>query len=253
MVYGDIMKLHVLNDLHVEFGDFAPPATDADFVILAGDIGVGMEGLHWAMDRFPDRPVIYVPGNHEFYHHDIGLIEALKDAASGHLHVLNDDEIIIDGVRFLGCILWTDFALSGEAERLSAMLTARQLMSDYSLIRNHGREFTPEDAARLHAASRAWLACRLAEPFAGKTVVVTHHAPSTRSVPARYAGHPLAPAFASDLEHLMDGKRIALWVHGHVHDAYDYTIRGTRVVCNPRGYAPAKLTPDFRPDWVVAV
>ena len=85
------MKLHILNDLHIEFEDFEPPATDADVVVLAGDIGVGMEGLRWAEDRFPDKPVIYVPGNHEFYHHDITLIEALKAQAPERIHVLNDD------------------------------------------------------------------------------------------------------------------------------------------------------------------
>jgi Icc-related predicted phosphoesterase len=247
------MKLHVLNDIHIEFGDFEPPVTGADAVILAGDIGVGSGGLDWAAERFPDRPVIYVPGNHEFYHHDIALIGELKSRAPAHVHVLNDDQILVDGVRFLGCILWTDFALFGEAETFAAMQTASQRMNDYFLIRNRGRDCTPEDASRLHAASRDWLAARLAEPFAGKTVVVTHHAPSSRSVPGRYAGHPLAPAFASDLDALMDGTRIALWIHGHVHEVYDYTIHGTRVVCNPRGYAPEKLTPGFRPDLVLQV
>ena len=67
------MKLHILNDLHIEFEEFAPPATGADVVVLAGDIGVGMDGLRWAKARFSDTPVIYVPGNHEFYHHDIAL------------------------------------------------------------------------------------------------------------------------------------------------------------------------------------
>ena len=79
------MKLQVLNDLHIEFEDFDPPATEADVVILAGDIGVGLEGLRWAEDWFPDRPVIYVPGNHEFYHHDLVLIDELKAQAPGLL------------------------------------------------------------------------------------------------------------------------------------------------------------------------
>jgi predicted phosphodiesterase len=84
------------NDLHVEFEDFEPPATAADVVILAGDIGVGLEGLQWAKARYPDRPVIYVAGNHEFYHHDIGLAEALKGEAPEYIHLLNDDQGIIE-------------------------------------------------------------------------------------------------------------------------------------------------------------
>jgi hypothetical protein len=247
------MKLHILNDLHIEFEDFVPPETDADIVILAGDIGVGLEGLGWAEDRFPDKPVIYVPGNHEFYHHDLSLIEKLKAQAPAYIHVMNDDKVVIDGVRFLGSILWTDFALFGEDDRFYAMKTAGRWMTDFSIIRQDGRKFTPQDAARLHTVSRGWLLSMLAEPFDGRTVVVTHHAPSSRSVHPRYASDLLTPAFASNLEMLMDGERIALWVHGHMHDAFDYEIYGTRVVCNPRGYAPNALAPGFRPDYVVDI
>jgi predicted phosphodiesterase len=247
------MKLHILNDLHIEFEDFVPPATDADVVVLAGDIGVGVEGLRWAETRYPDRSVIYVPGNHEFYHHDIALIEELKLEAPDNIHVLNDDRVVIDGVRFLGSILWTDFALFGEVDKFFAMQTARQQMTDFSIIQNHGQPFTPEDAIKLHEASRDWLAVMLAEPFAGKTVVVTHHAPSSQSVHPRYARNLLTPAFASNLENLMDGNRAALWIHGHTHDSFDYEIYETRVVCNPRGYSPVELNPDFQPGLVVEV
>ncbi len=177
----------------------------------------------------------------------------MKEQAPGHIHVLNDDPVIIDEVRFLGSILWTDFALFGEADKFFAMQAARQGMTDFSIISNAGRRFTPEDAIRLHTASRDWLAAMLAEPFDGKTVVVTHHAPSSQSVHPRYARDLLTPAFASNLEALMEGDRAALWVHGHMHESFDYKVYGTRVVCNPRGYAPKALNPDFRPDWVLEV
>lgn len=189
------MKIHILNDLHIEFEDFEPPVTDADVVVLAGDIGVGMEGLRWAQTRFPDKPVIYVPGNHEFYQHDITLINELKAEAADNIHVLNDDQVIIDGVRFLGSILWTDFALFGEVDKFFAMQTAQQQMTDFSIIQNHGQRFTPTDAVKLHEASRDWLTIMLAEPFDGKTVVVTHHAPSSQSVHPRYACDLLTSAF----------------------------------------------------------
>jgi hypothetical protein len=197
--------------------------------------------------------VIYVPGNHEFYHHDITLIDALKQRAPDHIHVLNDDQVIIDGVRFLGSVLWTDFALFGETDKFFAMQRARQQMTDFSIIHINGRRFTPEDAIRLHMSSRNWLAVMLAEPFDGNTVVITHHAPSSRSVHPRYARDLLTPAFASNLEHLMGSDRAGLWIHGHMHESYDYEIHGTRLVCNPRGYAPNALNPGFRPDWVVEV
>ena len=222
-------------------------------MILAGDIGVGLQGLHWAEARFPDRPVIYVPGNHEFYHHDITLINELKEQAPEHIHVLNDDQVIIGGVRFLGSILWTDFVLYGEADKFFAMQQAQQQMTDFSIIQNHGQRYTPEGAIQLHTASRDWLAAMLSLPFAGKTVVVTHHSPSSRSVHPRYARNLLTPAFASNLEDLMDGDRAALWFHGHMHESYDYDVYGTRVICNPRGYSPEALNPGFRPALVVEV
>ncbi len=247
------MKIHVLNDLHVEFGTFEPPATDADMVVLAGDIGVGKGGLGWAKDRFPDKPVIYVPGNHEFYHHDIALISELKAGAPDNIHVLDNDMIEIDDVRFLGSVLWTDFALFGEVDKWFSVQRARQGMNDFAIIRNNGRLFSPEDSIQLHETSRDWLAAMLAEPFAGKTVVVTHHAPSPRSVPPRFATDLLTPAFANNLEDLMSQDRAVLWIHGHTHDVFDYTVYGTRVVCNPRGYVPHELTRDFKPDWVVEI
>ncbi len=247
------MKIHILNDLHIEFEDFKPPATRADVVVLAGDIGVGLGGLHWAQKQFPDRPVIYVPGNHEYYRNNTGLIDELKAGALQNVHVLNDDQVVIDGVRFLGSTLWTDFALLGPQMQVSAMLAARQYMTDFAVIRHGNRGFTPRDAQRLHTDSRAWLSSRLAQPFSGKTVVVTHHAPSSRSISRRYVGDPLSPAFASDLEGLMGERRAVLWVHGHVHDSFDYAVDGTRVVCNPRGYAPSALNQDFVPDKVVAL
>ncbi len=84
------MKLHILSDLHTEFSDFEAPETDADVVVLAGDIGVGTGGIEWAAGQFPDVPVVYVPGNHEFYGHDIGTTDRLQAAAPGDIHVLDN-------------------------------------------------------------------------------------------------------------------------------------------------------------------
>jgi Icc-related predicted phosphoesterase len=247
------MKLHILNDLHIEFGDFEPPHTDADVVVLAGDIGVGVAGVHWAASRFSHRPVIYVPGNHEFYKHDIALIDELKAAAPDHVHVLDNDEVNIAGGRFLGATLWTDFALDGDSEQSFAMQFAQQCMADFTIISNGARRFKPEDALKLHIKSRRWLASKLAEPYDGRTVVVTHHAPSARSIHDRYKGSPLSGAFTSNLENVMGADRVALWIHGHMHDSFDYEISGTRVVCNPRGYTPDELNPGFSADLTIEV
>jgi hypothetical protein len=136
--------------LHTEFADFVPPEMDAEVVILAGDIGVGAAGVRWAARHFPVRPVIYVPGNHEFYGHDIDLTAELRSAAPENITVLSDDVLVLDGVRFLGSTLWTDFKLHGEGEAWFARERAKRSMNDFVRIRQGGRKFRPEDSVVLH-------------------------------------------------------------------------------------------------------
>jgi predicted phosphodiesterase len=247
------MKLHILSDLHIEFAGFTVPATDADVVVLAGDIGVGVGGLDWLRAQRINKPVIYVPGNHEYYHNDFRLIETLRTQAPPNVHVLNDDGTEIDGVRFLGSTLWTDFALFGEADRFFSIRHAQRNMADFSLISRGAKIFSPEDSIELHRNSRKWLKRRLSDGFAAKSVVVTHHVPSSCSVHPRYVRDLLTPAFASNLEDMMDGDRVALWIHGHTHDAFDYRINGMRVLCNPRGYVPYENATGFVANLVVEI
>jgi hypothetical protein len=125
---------------------------------------------------------------------------------------------------------------------------------DFRVIRRDDDEvFSADDSARLFDRNAAWLAAELARPFDGPTVVITHHAPSPRSVHPRFAGSPLNAAFVSDLEHLIDPAHVKLWIHGHTHDSFDYTVNGVRVVCNPRGYAKAGVNENrhFDPGLVI--
>ena len=236
------MKLNILSDLHLSLGALDPPSTDADVVVLAGDIARPEEAIAWADSLC--KPVLYVPGNHEFYGGSItGTREALARCAAGtNVQLLDDGEAVIDGVRFLGTTLWTDFRLFGDGpERAGAMEIGRRLLRDFTRIRNEDDSpspFTPADAAALFDVQSRWLEARLATRFAGPTVVITHHAPSRRSIHPRFADSPLNACFVSDAEHLLDGARVRLWIHGHTHDSFDYVVGGTRVVCNPRGYAP---------------
>lgn len=247
------MKIQILSDLHIEFGEFEYEDTGSDVVIFAGDIGVGLEGLNWIKSLNIDKPVIYVLGNHEYYHHEIGLVKEIKSYAQENIHVLNEDVIEIGGVRFLGSTLWTDFLLFGETDKYFSVQHAKKGMADFEVIKLKGKRFSPEDSIQLHEKSRDWLKCMLSIPFEGKTVVVTHHLPSEKSVPPRFAKDLLTPAFASNLEELMDEGRVALWIHGHTHDAYDYEIYGTRIVCNPRGYFGYERTDNFHSDLVIEI
>ena len=247
------MKLHVLSDLHTEFADFSPPETDADVVILAGDIGVGLGGIEWAVRRFPKAPLIYVPGNHEFYDHDIGLTGELKAAAPANIHVLNNDTLQLDGIRYIGSTLWTDFKLHGEGEARFTRQLAKELIEDFASIKNGKRRFTPEDSVELHEASKVWLVGELEREFDGPTVVVTHHLPAATSVAKRYTNDPLNPVFASRLENVIERYRPELWIHGHTHVPCDYELFDTRIVCNPRGYPGENRRSEFRGDLLVSI
>ena len=247
------MKLHILSDIHTEFADFSPPDTGADVVILPGDIGVGLQGIEWAASQFPNDPVIYVPGNHEYYGHDITLIDELVKQSPANIHVLNNDKIVLNGVRFLGSTLWTDFRLHGEGEAWFARQRAKRSIEDFAAIKNCGRPFTPEASVDLHDVSRAWIESELKTNFNGPTIVVTHHLPASMSVAKRYANDPLNPAFASRLEDLIEKYRPELWIHGHTHMPCDYELFKTRIVCNPRGYPRENRDGSFDPGLVVEV
>lgn len=235
------MKLLVLSDLHNEFTVFEPTATDADVIILAGDIDNGAKGVIWARKTWPDRKILYIVGNHEYYGREYKETLALlrRTASARDIHLLEEEATIIDGVRFLGATLWTDFNYLGGEKQAMAMEEGQRRLNDFRMIQ-FGRfvRFIPAHSAKLHQHSLAWLTAELNKPFDGSTVVVTHHLPSQQSVPERFIDSPLSASFASNLDHLF-GKMI-LWVHGHTHDSCDYLANGTRVVCNPRGYVTSE-------------
>jgi Icc-related predicted phosphoesterase len=245
-----------MSDLHLEFGalprSYAPP--ECDVVILAGDIAVGVVGVMWAAETFK-VPVLYVPGNHEFYgkRRHFRHLEKLRAKAEGtNVTILNNDAVTIDGVRFLGATMWTDFDLYG-TPHVSEQL-AQSSMNDYRAIRyDHARLLCAADTRSFHLQSRYFLSESFRAGPQAKTVVVTHHAPSEMSCAPQYRGDPLTPAYASRLEYLMCEHEPALWVHGHMHNTSDYRICETRIVCNPRGYAGHELNRTFNPELVLEV
>ena len=256
------MRIRVLSDLHLEFSDWRPPPGNEDVVVLAGDIHEGRSGIAWVRKYFRDKPAIYVPGNHEYYGRDLDeMRNGLRESGRKHdVHVLDADEVVIDGVRFCGATLWTDFELEGTDPKAvgRTMRKCQEGMADYQIIRRWGCALRPEDTREIHHAQREWLRralsgfTSLGEGFSGPTVVATHHAPCTRSIAPRFVGDSLTPAFVSDLADLM-GPAVRLWIHGHTHQSHDYIERGTRVICNPRGYLPLEPNPDFDPILIVEV
>lgn len=276
------MKIAVASDLHLEFDarhadapnptaqhrdalDFylKPPQPNADLLVLAGDIHSGSLAVDWAAHHFA-IPTILIGGNHEAYGHElfrtIAFSRQRATATNGRVIFLERAtwECAVGAgkrARFICATLWTDFRLYGT--QAASMTAAQERLADFSVIKiERGyklRTLHPSDTARLHDASVAFLRRELSKPFDGPTVVVTHHAPSPRSIAPRFRGDPLNPAFASNLDTLIDTYKPALWIHGHMHDSSNYEIGRTQIVCNPRGYFPDQLNPRFDPHFVVEI
>ncbi|MDB5854093.1 MAG: calcineurin-like phosphoesterase family protein [Herminiimonas sp.] len=241
------MKIQIASDLHLEFlinrypGYRIIEPADADVLVLAGDIANGLDGLRQFAD-WP-TPVIYIGGNHEFYVADIDSVQSkLSSTSIDNVHYLEQQELVLAGVRFLGCTLWTDYALDDDIE--AGMDAAARFVVDHVKVRKGNDYFTPRDALALHRRARTWLAEKLDQPYDGQTVVVTHHAPHPNSVHADFEDHPANPSFVSDLTPLL-GKS-ALWIHGHTHSSFRYVVNGTEVVANPCGYVINRAEPDAR-------
>ncbi|QAY78903.1 metallophosphoesterase [Sphingosinicella sp. BN140058] len=241
------MRLWVLSDLHLEQSTWDLPERrpEYDVLVAAGDIHRATAAVRWLSDRAGAKPVVYITGNHEWYSPradftiEDELAEARELARGTQVNLLHNQELIIEGVRFLGTPLWTDFELTGDPAR--SMTFARQWMNDYSLIYSRVHSvLEPTETRAWHAHSRAWLAERLGErhPDARRTVVVTHHLPHRSSIHPRYVGDPLTPAFCSDLSSLVEGGTVDLWIHGHTHSSCDYLANSCRVLCNPKGCGP---------------
>ena len=203
------MRLLVLSDLHLEHRsawvvpESFPPF---DVAVIAGDVDASPAHAVHRLATAPgltERPIVFVPGNHEYYR---GCLEerlaAGRAACAGtRVHLLDRGTQVLAGVRFVGATLWTDYALFGDPN--AAMAACRRTINDHRLMTigppGARRPFLPEDAAAIHGGDVAFIEAELARPFAGPSVVVTHHAPHIGSVAPRYARDPASPGFVSDL------------------------------------------------------
>ena len=254
------MKAWIFSDLHLEIDPhFAfMEIPDADVCICAGDIldGGVIASLLWLGEFIsPHMPVIFVPGNHEYYRSSIkeGLAAGYQLAKShDNLFLLDGDALVVGGYRFIGATMWTNFNLHDDA-RL-AMAIARDELNDYhriKLSKTPFKRFTPQESMYLHhlAAVNIDNAYRSQPDF--PTVIISHHAPSLMSVPRHFLKDGLTPSFASRFEYRILEYGPILWVHGHIHSPSDYLLGKTRVLCNPLGYPGETSRQSFNPNLVV--
>jgi len=257
------MRILLLSDLHHELWRESAPVIDPtisqpDVVILAGDIDTGDKAVAWASRMFCNIPVLYVTGNREAYGNNLEDVHRDIEAAclaTENVHFLQCGEFVMGNTRFLGATLWTDFKLFGDDTRTAAMHEAEFLMNDYRRIRlasaGH-RNLRASDTAKFHNDERNWLESKLSEAFDGKTIVITHMAPSKLSLPQEYESSATLAAYASRLDDLVE--MTDLWVHGHIHESKDYPIGKCRIACNPCGYMTRASAPEnrqFDPNFVI--
>jgi predicted phosphodiesterase len=266
------MKIALCSDLHLEFEDINLKNTEgAEVLILSGDIMVAEDlhnhpemdyGMYSSVNlenlgrrqtvalRFRDflkrcsfqfPYVVYVAGNHEFYHGrwKESLTHLREECAKfPNVYFLERDIKVINEVSFIGATLWTD-CNKGDPLTLHAL---GDMMNDYRVIRNDELGYTklrPAHGMYRHQQTLAYLKATLPDMKDKKVVFVGHHGPSPLSTHPRYVNETLMNGgYRSDLSELiLDNPQIVLWTHGHMHDPFDYMIGTTRVVCNPRGYA----------------
>ena len=242
------MRVQLLSDVHLEFHkdrgrafvDSLDPTT-IDVLILAGDIAVadGIEpGLALFCARYAEARVLYVHGNHEFFHS--GSNERARTMAAERAHSnrcwLDCDWVTIDGQRFIGAPMW--FVHDPAADRL------RKKMSEFSVIRDFSSWVFEENARAVEM---------LEHELKSSDVVITHHLPATGSITAEFTHHPLNPFFLCDQEPLIAERQPQLWCHGHTHSSVRHQIGQTTVLANPFGYVPNELNPDFEDACVTAL
>lgn len=248
------MKIQIISDIHLEFGIREFDFSKADLLILAGDVSIGMAGFTWISERMKSIPVLYVLGNHEYYKNSYPkLLHKIKKAAGGtHIHVLENDSVCFGDISFHGCTLWTNFELFGDPR--VAGFECQQKMNDYQLIRRDPSyaRLRSIDTHLIHNESIKWLEKSLSESKSKINIVVTHHAPSIKSVKEKYKDDLISAAYASNLEDFILRTQPNLWIHGHIHEASDYYIGKTRVICNPKGY-PGENAGGFREDLIVEI
>lgn len=262
------MKIWVFSDLHLHHRgsnwNLTVSPVQADIAVCAGDLSEGdlEDGVAWLAQHVrPHMPVVYVPGNHEFYNRYASM-EDLKGKAKDRavqlgISLLDNDFVDIGDIRFFGSTLWSDFdffARGDEARRLRDMEWCEKFMNDFRLIRpeeNSLELWTAARARREHFISRTWLETSMSVTDRRK-VVVTHNAPHSGSVAPRFRNDPLTAAFASDLTAVIEKHHPELWIHGHMHHSFDYRVSDTRIVCNPKGYGTENAE-EFDPRMLIEV
>lgn len=257
------MKILLLSDLHIEFTNNThhTPQIECDIIVLAGDIGTGLNGIKLAnkWNGELNIPIVIINGNHEYYDNGYGayfgmgklnLFQEMQlrqlSLCNNGVHFLENGSMVVGGVRFLGCTLWTDFRTDKNLTQEQEMYQAKQFLNDYrACYYEPGKLLTPQNTFDMHKKSKAWLNKEIKKPFEGKTVVVTHHSPILQGSNPIYLGDKNG-GFCNKMDNFIKkhSEVIDLWLFGHTHFCTDADVNGVRIVSNQKGYHGEKIN-DF--------
>ena len=260
------MKIKVVSDLHLECCENnhgVPDLGEGDVLILGGDIlcarhfkkngplkKVYDDFLQKCVQNFDE--VLYIAGNHEAYGYNYeGTWDVLAEHLPKEIHLVENDFVKIKDWVFLGATLWTDFRNENALE----MMESSQCLNDYKVIRigSNYRKLNPDDTLGFHKKTKQFLLDTLPMFENQKVWVLTHHAPSYQSVHPKYRNSGIANgAYVSNLDDLiLNNPQVKYFSHGHTHSSFRYKIGECEVICNPRGYFPSEINPNFDPNFEV--
>lgn len=243
-------EVKIISDVHLEHyyaTQYFPHIGRGDILVLAGDI---LCAKHLKTDGYLKNVyktfleecsknythVLYIMGNHEFWGYNYESVPKLiREHLPDNVHLLDNETFTYKDWNFICATLWTNFRNANPIE----MLDAEMHMNDYKSIRigSNYRKLRAQDTLNFHVQSRDYILQQL-EILKENVFIITHHAPSYRSIAEKHKNSACNSAYCSNLDDLIiSHPQIKYWCHGHVHTRFDYMIgESCRVICNPVGH-----------------
>ena len=255
------MKIHLISDLHCDFSKYHNELPECDVVVIAGDVAEDSWYLIDICNYNPTHKIIFVPGNHDFYGGNIekklNNLREIQTNICKNLFVLQNESITIDDVEFFGSTLWSGLESYGKHYTDKLKEWYHRSIADSRYITN----WSADTMLQEHNVCTKNLTEFLSNDNSMKKVVITHFAPSLKSVHESYSGSvPFNSYWCNNFSDDFISKA-DIWLHGHVHNSFDYTVnqfegaRQCRVVCNPRGYCDEYTDENkmFDPELIIEI
>jgi len=247
------MKIQPISDMHLEFCgiDWLDPIEElqvlAPILVIAGDFCTKkyfVDAMRAVCSKF--KYVVFVPGNHEYYHSSFEEMDALfeeMDKEIGNLFVLQEriltsaDIPELEDKRILGTSLW--FAKEPENVFHASGLNDFRMIDGFA-----------EKVYTRNRNSQVFLFTKVET----RDIVVTHHIPAYGLVPNVYTTSSMNRFFFCEVVEPLFRSAVfpSLWLYGHTHMAGITELEGGEYVCNPVGY-PSEYNTGFDSKLVLEV